>query len=239
MPSFFLPYYNNSMSPELKEFQRLVSIFKQHGYILYLVGGTVRDFLLGLKLTDMDCVTDATPEEMKLFLKGADFTFAKMGSIRCKEEEVKFDITTLRKEKGYADLRHPNEVVFVKDLKVDVLRRDFTINAMYMDEHLALFDYVNGEKDIKKRIIRMVGDPDKRIKEDPLRIIRAIRFALQLDFEIDKKLEKAMLKNIDTLKLLKKEKIIQDINKLTKFDENRKKELFDKFGITKLISVVE
>ena len=82
------------MSLELKEFQRLVSIFKQHGYILYLVGGTVRDFLLGLKLTDMDCVTDATPEEMKLFLKGADFTFAKMGSIRCKEEEVKFDITT-------------------------------------------------------------------------------------------------------------------------------------------------
>ena len=227
------------MSPEVKEFHRLVSIFKQHGYILYLVGGTVRDLLLGLPLTDMDCVTDATPEEMKVFLPGADFTFAKMGSIRCKDEGVKFDITTLRKEKGYTDSRHPNEVIFVKDLKVDVLRRDFTINAMYMDEHLLLFDYVNGEKDINKKIIRMIGDPDKRIKEDPLRIIRAIRFALQLNFEIDKKLEKSIIKNIELLKLLKKEKIIQDLNKLTKFDPNRKKELFDKFGITKFINVIE
>ena len=227
------------MSPEVKEFQRLVSIFKQHGYILYLVGGTVRDLLLGLPLTDMDCVTDATPEEIKTFLPGADFTFAKMGSIKCKDEGIKFDITTLRKEKGYSDSRHPNEVVFVKDLKIDVLRRDFTINAMYMDEHFILFDYVNGEKDLNKKIIRMVGNPDKRIKEDPLRIIRAIRFALQLNFEIDKKLEKSMIKNVELLKLLKKEKVIQDLNKLTKFDENRKKELFDKFGITKLISVVE
>lgn len=227
------------MSLELKEFQRLVSIFKQHGYILYLVGGTVRDLLLGLTLTDMDCVTDATPEEMKTFLPGADFTFAKMGSIRCKDEGVKFDITTLRKESGYKDSRHPSEVIFVKDLKEDVKRRDFTINAMYMDEHMVLVDYVNGEKDLNKKIIRMVGDPEKRLKEDPLRIIRAIRFALQLNFEIDKKLEKAMLKNLELLKLLKKEKIIQDLNKLTKFDANRKKELFDKFGITKFITVVE
>ena len=227
------------MSPEVKEFQRLVSIFKQHGYILYLVGGTVRDLLLGLTLTDMDCVTDATPEEMKTFLPGADFTFAKMGSIRCKDEGVKFDITTLRKESGYKDSRHPSEVIFVKDLKEDVKRRDFTINAMYMDERMVLVDYVNGEKDLNKKIIRMVGDPEKRLKEDPLRIIRAIRFALQLNFEIDKKLEKAMLKNIELLKLLKKEKIIQDLNKLTNFDANRKKELFDKFGITKFITVVE
>ena len=227
------------MSLELKEFQRLVSIFKQHGYILYLVGGTVRDLLLGLTLTDMDCVTDATPEEMKTFLPGADFTFAKMGSIRCKDEGVKFDITTLRKESGYKDSRHPSEVIFVKDLKEDVKRRDFTINAMYMDERMVLVDYVNGEKDLNKKIIRMVGDPEKRLKEDPLRIIRAIRFALQLNFEIDKKLEKAMLKNIELLKLLKKEKIIQDLNKLTNFDANRKKELFDKFGITKFITVVE
>ena len=227
------------MSLELKEFQRLVSIFKQHGYILYLVGGTVRDLLLGLTLTDMDCVTDATPEEMKTFLPGADFTFAKMGSIRCKDEGVKFDITTLRKESGYKDSRHPSEVIFVKDLKEDVKRRDFTINAMYMDEHMVLVDYVKGEKDLNKKIIRMVGDPEKRLKEDPLRIIRAIRFALQLNFEIDKKLEKTMLKNIELLKLLKKEKIIQDLNKLTKFDANRKKELFDKFGITKFITVVE
>lgn len=227
------------MSPEVKEFQRLVSIFKQHGYILYLVGGTVRDLLLGLPLTDMDCVTDATPEEIKVFLPGADFTFAKMGCVRCKDDGVKFDITTLRKEKGYSDSRHPNQVIFVKDLKIDVKRRDFTINGMYMDEHFLLFDYVNGEKDINKKIIRMIGDPDIRIKEDPLRIIRAIRFALQLNFEIDKKLEKSMIKNVELLKLLKKEKVIQDLNKLTKFDENRKKELFDKFGITKLISVVE
>ena len=233
--TFFYAKYNLSMNIQIQEFHRLVTLFKQHGYILYLVGGTVRDLLLGLPLTDMDCITDATPEEMKVFLPGADYTFAKMGSIRCKEEGVKFDITTLRKEKNYKDSRHPTEVIFVKDLKEDVKRRDFTINAMYMDEHFILYDFYKGEDDLNKGIIRMVGDPLTRLREDPLRIIRAVRFALQFNFEIDKKLEKVMIMNQDLLKLLKKEKIIQDINKLTKFDENRKKELFDKFGITKVI----
>ena len=227
------------MEKNVEEFLRLVSKFKQHGYILYLVGGTVRDYLLGLKLTDMDCVTDATPEEMKLFLPGADYTFAKMGSIRFKSEDIKFDITTLREETGYKDSRHPTDVKFVKDLKIDVKRRDFTVNAMYMDENFKVIDYVNGEKDIKKKVLRMVGDPNKRIKEDPLRIVRAVRFALQLNFEIDPHLEKAMIKNQDLLKLLRKEKIIQDLNKLVCNDEVRKLELFNKFGIAKVINVIE
>ena len=108
-----------------------------------------------------------------------------------------------------------------------------------MDENFKVIDYVNGEKDIKKKVLRMVGDPNKRIKEDPLRIVRAVRFALQLNFEIDPHLEKAMIKHQDLLKLLRKEKIIQDLNKLACNDEVRKLELFNKFGIAKVINVIE
>ena len=227
------------MDKNLKEFIELSKLFEANGYKLYLVGGTVRDFLLGKELTDMDAVTDATPEDTKSFLVKADYTFSKMGSIKFVSNGIKFDITTLRKENSYKDSRHPSNVIFVKDLKIDVIRRDFSINGMYMDDKMVVYDYVNGQEDLNKKVLKMIGDPDTRIKEDPLRIIRAARFALELNFDIDKKLEEAIIRNKDLLKLLRKEKIIQDIQKLKHFDEDRKNELFDKFGITKVINVIE
>lgn len=227
------------MNQNFDEFKRLHNLFKQHGFNLYLVGGTVRDFLLGLEVKDMDVVTDAIPSEIKKFLPGADYTFEKFGSVRFKSNGIKFDVTTLRQEKRYLDSRHPTEITFTKELKIDVIRRDFTVNGMYMDNHYQLIDFVHGERDLNKRILKMIGNPSKRIKEDPLRIIRAVRFALQLNFDIDKKLEKAMLENKHLLKNLKKEKIIQDLNKLISFDENRKNELFNKFSITEILNVVD
>lgn len=227
------------MDKNLKEFIELSKFFEANGYKLYLVGGTVRDFLLGKELTDMDAVTDATPEDTKSFLVKADYTFSKMGSIKFVSNGIKFDITTLRKENSYKDSRHPSNVIFVKDLKIDVIRRDFSINGMYMDDKMVVYDYVNGQEDLNKKVLKMIGDPDSRIKEDPLRIIRAARFALELNFDIDKELEEAIIRNKNLLKLLRKEKIIQDIQKLKHFDEDRKNELFDKFGITKVINVIE
>lgn len=227
------------MFEKLNEFKTLNEIFKTNGYKLYLVGGTVRDFLLNKDLLDMDVVTDATPEEMERFLNDADFTFKKMGSVRCKINDVKFDITTLREEKKYSDSRHPLEITFVKDLKKDVVRRDFTINGLYMDEHFIVYDYVNGKEDLNKKTIQMIGNADKRIKEDPLRIIRAIRFAIDLDFNIDYKLEKSIKKHVSELNKLNIDKIKQDIKKIKNPDKEILKQYFDKFGITSLINVIE
>ena len=170
------------MDKKIDSFLFLADIFSKNGYQLFLVGGTVRDYLLGLPLTDMDAVTDATPDEMKAFIPDGNFTFAKYGNVGYKFNGTKFDLTSLRKEDEYADSRHPNSVIFVKDLSIDVRRRDFTINGIYLDRDMKIIDYVGGQNDLRNHLLRMIGDPDKRIKEDPLRIIRALRFAL--DFKV-------------------------------------------------------
>ena len=108
------------MDERIKLFQELAKLFENNGHSLYLVGGSVRDYLLNIPLTDMDLVTDATPREEKSFLKDADYTFEKFGSIKLKYKDVKFDITTLRKETKYLDSRHPSEIIFTNKLEEDV-----------------------------------------------------------------------------------------------------------------------
>lgn len=224
------------MEQKAVSFVELARIFSNHGYKLYLVGGTVRDILLNIPLTDMDVVTDATPEEMKHFIDG-DYTFASMGSIKCKYDGIRFDITTLRKEKNYLDSRHPKKVVFIKDLKGDHVRRDFTINAMYMDEHFKLYDFEDGLSDLNNRIIRMVGNPRKRLKEDPLRILRCIRFSLTYDCRIDRSLENALIKSAKYLKNITKEKIKMEINKTNQSLLEKQNELFKKYSLNTYIEM--
>ena len=226
------------MENKLEVFDQLAAIFKEHGYSLYLVGGTVRDYLFSIPLTDMDAVTDATPSEMKEFIDG-DFTFAKYGSVRLKMNNVKFDITTMRKENDYEDARHPKEVVFVKDLKEDVRRRDFTINALYLDDKHQVIDLIQGLEDIKKRQLRMIGDADKRIKEDPLRITRAFRFAIDHDLAIDDELKQAIINNIELLNKLNPEKLKQDICKMKCRDNNKIYDFLKVFNATHLLDVIE
>lgn len=198
---------------KLELFKKIFNLFQKNGYSLYMVGGTVRDFLLGLELTDMDVVTDATPNQMKEFIPDADYTFAKFGSVKLRSENVKFDITTLRKESNYIDSRHPNKVVFCRSLEEDVRRRDFTINALYMDENLKVYDFVDGQTDLKNKVIRMIGNPNKRIIEDPLRIVRALRFAIEFGFSIDPSLQNSIYNNKDLLKKLNTAKIQEELKK--------------------------
>ncbi len=228
------------MSKYLDCYKELAELFSQNGYSLYLVGGTVRDFLLRKELTDMDAVTDATPEEFKQFLNSykVDFTFAKFGSIKLVINDVKFDITTLRKERAYSDSRHPTKIEFVKTLDADVVRRDFTVNAMYLDKAFKLIDLVGGEEDLNKGVLKMVGDPNKRLQEDPLRIIRALRFSLTHNLTIDESLKKAILRNISLLEKLNKDKIKQDIRKIECADKERIEKLFTEFGIFHLLNVL-
>ncbi len=201
------------MDYKISLFQELADLFNKHGYQLYLVGGSTRDYLLNIPLTDMDLVTDATPEDTKSFLENADYTFERFGSVKFKYKDVKFDLTTFRKEAGYVDSRHPNVVFFTKDIKEDYPRRDLTINALYLDKDLKVLDFVNGQIDLKNKVIRMVGDPLSRIKEDPLRIIRVYRFKLDLGFNVDKELEKVIIENKELLVNIRKEKILEEIHK--------------------------
>ena len=227
---------------KIEEFQKLAQTFKSHGFNLFLVGGTVRDYLLNKELTDMDAVSDATPFEILSFLPNVDTTFAHLGSLKFKNENgLKFDITTLREESDYFDSRHPQHINFVKDLKIDYLRRDFTINALYMDKDLNVIDYCNGQKDLSKHILRMIGDPDIRLKEDPLRILRAIRFALMFNLVIEPSLYEAMRDRFYLLSNITDAKIRSEIDKIKEEDINLKykKELLSEFDISNIRGVVK
>jgi tRNA nucleotidyltransferase (CCA-adding enzyme) len=229
------------MDQKIIVFQQLAKLFEEHGFNLYLVGGTVRDYLLGLSLTDLDAVSDATPEQILKFLK-ADDTFKRFGSLKYKTSDgVKFDITTLRIEKEYRDNRHPSEVFFIKDIAQDFVRRDFTINALYMDKNLKVYDYCHGQEDLNKRILRMIGEADQRIKEDPLRILRAIRFTLLFNLKIDDKLEKAMQNNIHLLSKITDAKIKSELAKIDeqKVNHIQKEKLFAQFAIANLLGVIK
>ena len=195
-------------------FTSLATLFNKHGFRLYMVGGTTRDYLLDLDILDYDFATDATPDEMKVFLPDANYSFEKFGTVRVKDGEVKVDITTFREEGKYLDYRHPSSIKFVKTIKEDYVRRDFTINAIYIDEKFNVIDPCDGIDDLENRIIRFIGNPVKRIKEDPLRILRADRFAKKLNFKIDEKTKKAMMKYHYLLDELNPKKIIEELQKL-------------------------
>ena len=227
------------MDEKLLDFLNLNKLFTDNGFSLYMVGGTVRDYLLGLPLDDMDVVTDAKPDDIKVFLPDASYVFARFGSVSYKsEKKVKFDITTLREEKGYEDARHPDKIHFVNDLSIDVKRRDFTVNALYMNAKLEVIDYVDGQKDLENHVLRMVGNSDLRIKEDPLRIIRALRFSVDYQLKIDAELDKAIRNNISLLDKLNIEKIKQDIKKIKSTDSGAIKAIFEEYNIKHLLDVI-
>ena len=226
------------MIEEINEYRKLSKIFKDNGFNLYLVGGSVRDYLLEKVFFDIDLATDATPEDMYKFIKG-DFSFSKYGNVKIKLLNKTVDITTFRKEKSYLDRRHPNIIKFIKSMKADSFRRDFTINAMYMDEDLNIYDFHKGRLDILSQKIQFIGNASKRIKEDPLRILRAIRFSLDLGFNISRKVEKQMIKKSHLLSEINSEKILMELKKIKNKDFGAIYKIFKKFNIHNLLDVLE
>lgn len=230
------------MNERILAYQTLAETFKRNDYRLYLVGGTVRDYLLDIPLEDMDAVTDATPGEVLSFLSHVDSTFAHLGSLKYKDENgIKFDITTLRKESGYTDSRHPNQIIFVKDLKEDYSRRDFTVNALYMDQDLKIYDFCHGQDDLNNHLLRMVGNPNVRLREDPLRILRAIRFHLMFKLRIDDLLLEAMRDNFYLLEKITDAKIKSELKKIDeqRVDQEEKNNIFSQFDIANLRGVIK
>jgi tRNA nucleotidyltransferase/poly(A) polymerase len=216
---------------DLTIFFHLATLFESHNFHLWMIGGTSRDYLLQLPFEEFDLVTDATPSQMKIFLPDANYRFAHYGTIKLFMNNVKVDITTLRRESNYEDLRHPHSIQFISDLSVDVHRRDFTINAIYLDRHLVPFDYVNGVNDLRNGVIRMIGDPYARLQEDPIRILRALRFHHRFGFTIEPTLLKALISSIHFVDLLKPQKRMEEFHKMSQYEPIKAKELLMSFGL--------
>lgn len=194
-------------------FINLAKLFNKNGYRLYMIGGTSRDYLLGIDFSDYDFCTDATPSDMKKFLPNASYTFEKYGSVQLKIDGIHVDITTLRIEDSYVDNRHPLNIKFTKKLEEDYKRRDFTINAIYIDENFQSIDYCGGLTDLNNKIIRFIGNPNIRIKEDPLRILRAERFQRKLNFIFEENTKKAIENNHNLISKLNPQKVEQELKK--------------------------
>ena len=179
----------------------ILKILEQHNHEAYIVGGYVRDKLLNKDSNDIDIATSATPKEIMELFDIASNNEIKYGSVSIIYKKNKYDITTFRKELKYEDNRKPVKIKYIKDLKKDLLRRDFTINTFCINSNEEILDILNTKQDLNNKIIKTVGNPRYKIKEDALRILRAIRFACILDFQIDNK-TKYYIKNYS--KLLKK-----------------------------------
>ena len=193
---------------------RIITSLQNAGFEAYAVGGCVRDSILGREPGDWDITTSAMPEETKaLFEKTVD-TGIEHGTVTVLLEREGFEVTTYRIDGKYEDSRHPKEVTFNRSLKEDLLRRDFTINAMAYNEKNGLVDIFGGLRDLKERKIRCVGDAKARFSEDALRILRGIRFAAQLGFSIDEETKAGMEKLAPTLKNISAERIQTELVKM-------------------------
>ena len=193
-----------------------INLLQSAGFEAYAVGGCVRDSLLGKTPNDWDITTSAKPEDMKSVF--AEFhcidTGIKHGTVTVVIDGEPLEITTFRLDGEYEDNRHPKSVTFTSDLGADLGRRDFTVNAMAYSKMTGTVDLFGGQNDLKNGIIRCVGDPDRRFNEDALRILRALRFASALDFEIEEKTAQSLLKNRALLGNISEERIAKELLKL-------------------------
>lgn len=184
------------------------------GFEAYYVGGSVRDRLLALEVNDVDIATSALPGEIKNIFKWTVDIGIEHGTVLVLTDDCKYEITTFRTESTYKDFRRPDSVKFVRSLKEDLKRRDFTMNAIAMDEEGNLNDPYHGLEDIKEGIIRAVGNPYERFNEDALRMMRAVRFSAQLNFKIEKETLASIKENAVLLEKIAVERIQIEFEKL-------------------------
>lgn len=197
-----------------KDVEKIIEHLNSAGYEAYVVGGCVRDSIMEKAPHDWDVCTSATPEVVKsLFSHTTDYGM-KHGTITVFADKEGYEITTFRAETDYSDHRHPDTVEFVTDLNSDLSRRDFTINALAYNNESQLIDVFNGLDDIRNQIIRCVGNADERFKEDALRILRALRFAATLGFDIEDKTSEAIHYNVHLLKYIAEERKRDELMKL-------------------------
>lgn len=212
----------------------IIETLQSHGYEAYAVGGCVRDSLLGRTPGDWDITTSAMPEETKTLFSHTFDTGIEHGTVTVLLDREGFEVTTYRIDGKYEDSRHPSEVTFTRSLKEDLLRRDFTINAMAYNETSGLVDEFGGLKDLKSRKIKCVGDAHARFSEDALRILRGVRFAAQLGFEIEEDTREGMRELAPTLANISAERIQVELVKMLTSDRPDLLRDAYELGITKV-----
>lgn len=192
--------------------KKVLKKLEDNGYEAYIVGGFVRDYLLGNETTDVDICTNALPKDvLKIFdIKKETSLY---GSIKITTKKYNFDITTYRTESNY-DNRRPTNVIYVNNLIDDIKRRDFTINSLCMNSDGTVIDLLGGKEDIENRLIKVVGDTNLKLKEDPLRILRAIRFSIVLDFKLDDEIINFIKNNKDLIKSLSYTRKKEELDKI-------------------------
>ncbi len=204
------------------EVKKIYFTLEKAGYEVYLVGGCVRNILMNLPVTDWDLTTNATPEQIQTVFPDS-FCDNPYGTVGVKfdsqvDDKNYAEITTFRNESGYTDFRHPGEVVWGNSLLEDVKRRDFTVNALaikiFENGSTEIIDLVNGTEDLKNKLIRSVGSPDERFKEDALRLMRAVRFSSQLGFTIEEKTITAMKQDAHLIQHVSNERIRDEFLKI-------------------------
>ncbi len=195
---------------------RILERLEAAGHEAYLVGGCVRDLLRGAEPHDLDICTSAKPEETRACFTGSKLveTGIKHGTLTVMEDGISYEVTTYRVERGYSDRRHPDAVVFVSDLYEDLRRRDFTVNAIAMDRRGTLQDPFGGRGDMQRKLLRCVGEPDRRLQEDGLRVMRGLRFAASLSYAVEEETAAALHRNRGMLKHVAAERIREELCKL-------------------------
>ena len=197
-----------------KDVKTALRMLNEKGYSAYVVGGAVRDYIMGKPPHDWDIATSATPEQMKEVFPRTYDSGIKHGTITAQMPGGDYEITTYRSDGEYSDGRHPDAVSFVSSIEEDLARRDFTINAMAMDADGNIIDPFGGQKDIQDGVIRCVGNPNDRFHEDALRMMRAVRFKSKLGFELDEDTKNAISANAENLKNVSAERIRDEFTKM-------------------------
>lgn len=225
----------NRTMPLPSSVEYVLSKLKENGYQAYVVGGAVRDFLMGKTPHDYDLTSDALPSQISDVFKDfyQEHSGEKHGTIRVIIDHKPIEITTFRCDEGYTDYRRPDNVEFVKDAYIDSKRRDFSINAFYYSEG-HIYDFHEGLEDLNNKVIKTIGNPSARFHEDALRILRAIRFSAKLGYEIESKTKTALLDCKEELNLIAKERILIELKEISS-TSNFFRDIKEYFPIFKLI----
>lgn len=197
----------------LKKNLEILKKIERYGYSAYIVGGYVRDYIMKYESSDVDICTNAKPKDLIKIFDNAMLPKEKYGAVTIRYKDVRYEITTFRKELKYEN-RKPIEIEYTDDLNEDIGRRDFTINSLCMDSNGNIIDLFNGKKDIERRIIRSLGNPIYKFHDDPLRILRAIRFATILNFKLDKEVILGIKENAKYLKDISYDRKKLELNKI-------------------------
>lgn len=199
-----------------KTTEYVLNSLEEAGFDAYVVGGSLRDLLLGMEVHDTDIATNALPAQVKEVFKGQNVieTGLKHGTVTLVVDHVPYEITTFRTEGPYSDSRRPDAVYFIDSIEEDLKRRDFTVNAIAYSKSRGLVDLFGGVADLKNKVLRAVGDPAKRFSEDALRVLRAMRFASVLGFEIEPNTKAALFAHAERLKKIAAERVYSELMRM-------------------------